>query len=322
MILIISQDQQDATTDIIIDWIDYFGYPFKRLNGMDFYRDISIQLSKDGYKLRILDIDWEEISIIWLRRWLSFGNKDEIYIQNSNNNPVVTKLNNYKKEELRVLLEFFFKSLPENKLFSAISTHEINKLLVLKKALELNINIPETHIMTSAKEFRKKEEKNVLITKSISNGTSMKISNKDYAAYTEIIEELPLLIKEKFSPSLFQHKVVKKYEIRSFLLSGKFYSMAIFSQGDKQTSVDFRKYNHEKPNRLIPIILPGKLESKLLRLASHFGLKTGSFDIIKTMDNEYVFLEVNPGGQFEMVSYPCNYHLERKFAEELIKRKK
>ena len=34
---------------------------------------------------------------------------------------------------------------------------------------------------------------------------------------------------------------------------------------------------------------------------------------------QYVFLEVNPEVQVGMVSYPCNYYLEKKLAEELIK---
>ena len=48
-------------------------------------------------------------------------------------------------------------------------------------------------------------------------------------------------------------------------------------------------------------------------------LETGSLDFIKTTDDRLVFLEVNPVGQFGMVSSPCNYYLEKKIAEYLIK---
>jgi|GEM_PF-2184302 hypothetical protein len=37
------------------------------------------------------------------------------------------------------------------------------------------------------------------------------------------------------------------YEIRSFVLENKIYSMAIFSQLDSQTATDFRQYNETKP---------------------------------------------------------------------------
>jgi len=46
-------------------------------------------------------------------------------------------------------------------------------------------------------------------------------------------------------------------------------------------------------------------------------LNSGSIDILVTPNNEYVFLEVNPVGQFGMVSQPCNYYLEKRIAERL-----
>jgi glutathione synthase/RimK-type ligase-like ATP-grasp enzyme len=46
-------------------------------------------------------------------------------------------------------------------------------------------------------------------------------------------------------------------------------------------------------------------------------LDTGSIDIVRTTDGRYVFLEVNPVGQFGMVSVPCNYNLELKVAKYL-----
>jgi glutathione synthase/RimK-type ligase-like ATP-grasp enzyme len=94
--------------------------------------------------------------------------------------------------------------------------------------------------------------------------------------------------------------------------------MAIFSQLDMQTSIDFRNYNLTKPNRTVPFKLPAHVESKLIQLMSILGQKTGSIDIIVTDEKEFVFLEVNPVGQYGMVSYPCNYELNMKMAEYLV----
>jgi D-alanine-D-alanine ligase-like ATP-grasp enzyme len=46
-------------------------------------------------------------------------------------------------------------------------------------------------------------------------------------------------------------------------------------------------------------------------------LNTGSIDLIVNTTGEYIFLEVNPVGQFGMVSSPCNYYLEREIARFL-----
>jgi D-alanine-D-alanine ligase-like ATP-grasp enzyme len=51
---------------------------------------------------------------------------------------------------------------------------------------------------------------------------------------------------------------------------------------------------------------------------SSIGLRSGSIDMILTPSGEYVFLEVNPVGQFKQVSYPCNFKLEKRIAETLI----
>jgi D-alanine-D-alanine ligase-like ATP-grasp enzyme len=49
-------------------------------------------------------------------------------------------------------------------------------------------------------------------------------------------------------------------------------------------------------------------------------LDIGSIDMIYTTDNKYVFLEVNPSGQFLGYSDTCNYCIEKKIAEFLIKK--
>jgi glutathione synthase/RimK-type ligase-like ATP-grasp enzyme len=50
-------------------------------------------------------------------------------------------------------------------------------------------------------------------------------------------------------------------------------------------------------------------------------LNTGSVDLIfSEEDNKYYFLEVNPMGQFGMVSKPCNYYLEKEMAQYLTKK--
>jgi glutathione synthase/RimK-type ligase-like ATP-grasp enzyme len=129
-----------------------------------------------------------------------------------------------------------------------------------------------------------------------------------------MIEELPL----NFHPTLFQEYIEKVFEIRSFYLNGLFYSSAIMSQNDRQTQIDFRNYNHTKPNRTPPYKLPNELENKLQKLMFDLNLNSGSIDLLVDKYGNYVFLEVNPIGQFAQVSKPCNYYLEEMIANSLI----
>jgi glutathione synthase/RimK-type ligase-like ATP-grasp enzyme len=144
-------------------------------------------------------------------------------------------------------------------------------------------------------------------------------SEMGYFTYTEMLEPQMLQgVGERMAPSFFQRYVEKDFELRIFFLDDDFDAMAIFSQNDEQTKVDYRKYNMANPNRVIPYRLPDAIKSKLSLLASKLGLNTGSFDMIVDKQGEYYFLEVNPVGQFGAHSEDCNLTIERRIAERLL----
>src|SRR5690606_13836356 len=108
---------------------------------------------------------------------------------------------------------------------------------------------------------------------------------------------------------------------RIFYLKEKTYAMAIFSQSNEQTKLDFSRYDYSYPNREDPFQLPVDIENKNIKMMKRIDLNCGSIDMILTPENEFVFLEVNPVGQFGMVSYPCNYNLENILAKTLCNEK-
>jgi len=83
--------------------------------------------------------------------------------------------------------------------------------------------------------------------------------------------------------------------------------------------IDFRLYNKENPARRVPFKLEKEIENRLSYFMKIENLNCGSFDLIVDKNGGFVFLEVNPVGQFGMVSYPCNYKLEKRIAEFLKK---
>ena len=106
----------------------------------------------------------------------------------------------------------------------------------------------------------------------------------------------------------------KLFEIRTFYLKRTCYSSAIFSQNDEKTKVDFRNYNYENPNRTPPFRLPKNIEKSIDLLMKKLDMTSGSLDFVYTKSKKFVFLEVNPIGQFQQVSLPCNYYLEKQIA--------
>ena len=47
-----------------------------------------------------------------------------------------------------------------------------------------------------------------------------------------------------------------------------------------------------------PYALPKAVESKILKFMDAFGLSYGAIDLVVTPKGEFVFLEINPNGQF------------------------
>jgi hypothetical protein len=54
--------------------------------------------------------------------------------------------------------------------------------------------------------------------------------------------------------------------------------MAIFSQNDKKTKIDFRNYNAIKPNRTVPFKLPIRIEEKIVKFMKLVDMNWGSID--------------------------------------------
>ncbi len=198
------------------------------------------------------------------------------------------------------------------KKINGYSNRVLNKLSVLRIANLVKLKTPITFIMSGQ---RLSSISGSFITKSITDYPPISINQRTFSAYTSVLKKEVYLSTVDFFPTLIQEQVQKEFEIRSYYLDGKFYSMAIFSQSDERTKIDFKRYNRTKPNRVVPFKLPKQIEVKLVKLFKRVNLNSGSVDLIYTINKEFIFLEVNPVGQFAMVSDPCNYFIEREIAK-------
>lgn len=195
----------------------------------------------------------------------------------------------------------------------------LNRLNVLDTARAYGLKTPNYAIISNYNQLQNFNNiSDSFVSKAIYNGIYQVSGNMSYYSYTEAHNKKDFKDKDlPVFPSLVTSLVEKNYEIRSFYLDGRFYSMAIFSQKNSQTKVDFRKYSDVKPNKNEPFQLPKNIEAKLEAIFKKYDLNCGSADFMVNKDNDYVFLEINPVGQFGMTSLPCNYDLEQKIANYL-----
>lgn len=324
MILIISTKTAEGTTCEVINWLHFFKSKWQKLNGEELYEDpvLTYKINDRGPDLQLLidnkTIFISDIKSIWFRRSGIWNNPDFEQVERRGRDT----LSKFCMAEINEIKNSFFHAISKKKCLSnPINQRDVNKINILSLAQAVGLNIPNTILCGIKKNLEEffKENKSIII-KPISNPDFFSIGGDIHMSYTEAVdEEFINQLPDKFIPCLAQQKIEKDIEIRTFVLEDELYSMAIFSQNDQQTQVDFRRYNNEKPNRNVPYKLPEALEKKIKLFMQKAHLTTGSIDLIKSVDGEYIFLEINPIGQFGMVSNPCNYPLERKVAEWLVK---
>lgn len=328
MILIFTT-QYDSSSNIVIQWLDSLGQDVIRING-DEHKYSLEKIDATGIYFKNAEsqaiINLSSATACWWRR----TGIREWHLQNNISNRKSTTHTDGKGIDLQTLLYHYMrnelKSLQtyiHNRLYSEIPinlgspTFDLNRLHVLEEAKKLNISVPHFEIVTNLLQLKATKNKyKKLVTKAIGEGLYDVIGNTRYYTYTEEITDFMINnIGLSFPPSLVMEEIDKQFEVRSFYIDGAFFSMAILSQSNEDSKVDFRK---APPAAEFPYKLPIELESKLRKLYKHLNLNTGSADIIVDKNNQHIFLEINPVGQFGMTSIPCNYNLEEKIAKYLI----
>lgn len=210
----------------------------------------------------------------------------------------------------------------QEKTIGADNGGRINKLQMLNHASNAGLNIPKT-LTTTCKndviDFVKIHKK--IISKSMDlnfiffDNDRLKLV---HGLTCEILHEDTLDLPDEFPLTIFQENIEKVLELRIFFLGNTNYASAIFSQTSNHTIQDYRNYDDDFPNRIVPFILPNDIEHKINKFKEITGLKMGSIDIILSPMNDYYFLEVNPQGQFMGVSEFCNFYLEKEVANFIV----
>jgi hypothetical protein len=113
--------------------------------------------------------------------------------------------------------------------------------------------------------------------------------------------EYALLDQVAVAPVIFQEFVPAEVDLRITVVGEELFAAAIHSQ-ELPYALDFRLFLEAGSGvRMSSTQLPDEVEAALLRLLKHAGLRYGAIDMRRTPDGRYVFLEVNPAGQWRFV---------------------
>lgn len=99
------------------------------------------------------------------------------------------------------------------------------------------------------------------------------------------------------SPCVFQEYIEKDFEVRAVVVGNKILACKILSRKNKKAALDWRGQEGDTP--FVRFKLPTKIEKQLVRFARAKGFAFASFDLIKSLDGKFYFLEMNrPGNWF------------------------
>ncbi len=326
MVLLVSSESDQSTSNVIMYLLRDKKKYFRLGEAQSIYglsvnlqdeTENSIEIEAGGMK-----IDLKDITSLWFRkRGIDLFGMFDVDYQTNNKELNIHLKKNIKQSELKTVQEYIYYKLNNKPHLGNYKIGDANKLISFEIAKECGLQIPSTIVSSAMKNLQNFEANHTpIMSKAIQDVFDHvdQPTNTYYGSLNKLVKNLQDEKDERIFPSALQAYVDKQVELRIFYLKGKFYSMAIFSQSNKKTKIDFRNYDDDKPNRCVPYNLPKSIEDKLRLFMSRVELFTGSIDMILTNNDEYVFLEVNPVGQYGMVSVPCNYHLDELIANELI----
>jgi glutathione synthase/RimK-type ligase-like ATP-grasp enzyme len=227
-----------------------------------------------------------------------------------------------------------------------------NKPYQLLVAREVGLSIPETLMTNDPLAVKDFHESNGGRTLFKSFGSSMRSGRNEFATQVReayagkfaMAPELPchesggehkyllfaqLLDSEKLRqidsiitcPLIFQKYVEKHVDIRVTVVGDAVFSAAIYSQEYEGTKVDFRSQVLQPPDKMprhVPFQLPASVEEKVMALMRRLGLLFGCIDILLTPDGDFVFLEVNPAGQWGWIENRADLKITDALVDLLI----
>jgi glutathione synthase/RimK-type ligase-like ATP-grasp enzyme len=117
-----------------------------------------------------------------------------------------------------------------------------------------------------------------------------------------------------FAPTMLQPYVEKAFELRCVVMGDKIFAAKMDSQASEDSRIDWRGGNPEHE----VFELPPQVQAALHRLMDSFGLNFASLDMIVTPEGEFVFLELNPNGQWLWLEHELGLPLVATMADLLM----
>lgn len=310
MILIVT-NRSDHTADWLILELERRGSAFVRFNTEDYPGGVRLVWTSIGQQLLELgerQIDLGQVGAVWYRRPLPPA--PELW-------PTRERAR-WAMGESREALEGVWRTLdalwvnhPDRNRLAGSKPHQ------LRRAENVGFEVPASLVSNDREAVRAfAAEHGPLVCKPLGEGR-LELDDEERLFFTsrfELAADDPL---DDFGPEpyLVQELVEKQYDLRVTVIDEHVFAVRIDSQAVPEGEVDWRQAGVGAPHAAEE--LPDDVVERCLELVRGYGLKFAAIDFVRARDGRYVFLELNPNGQWAWLEQLTGLPLRARLADLL-----
>lgn len=294
--LLILTNSEDATANYLCSRLTRENLPYLRLNSDTAVQCCRIQFSfQDGPLLSHAGRRYrpEDFTLLWYRRPQSLRLPFKVDL--TEETQIVA--------EWSEALEGFLAHIP-NKLWmnhpaaNAMASHKIEQLARAKAG---GISVPETLLTQELSELKAFWDKHngCIITKPLAAGyLERDDSRHDTVIFTQGVENRHLTEKPLCNcPTLFQERIHKFVDVRISIIDDFITAVGLRALDAGEQRLDIRRNNMEDVE-YSKLDLSQCLKDNLITLVRSYGLRFAAIDMAIDNQNNWIFFEINPNGQW------------------------
>ena len=304
----------DEAADLVQKQVQEAGAPVFRLNTDLFPQEVSAIFNPHRqtiFRWQDEQVSTDRIHSVWYRRHAAPALPDTIEPHHKE----------FCERETRAFLDGALSTIKCQRWLShpaALQKAE-QKLHQLTVARELGFNVPPTVVTNDPEAAKAFASNQALIVKAVRSGY---IANPEgnQAIFTSRLdaENMRHLDSLALSPVIFQKEIIKKSDLRATIIGEDLFTAEILSQERLSSSTDWRATDDpglkHKVHRL-----PPQVEELCRRIVSRMGLHFAAIDLALTPDEDYVFFELNPNGQWLWLEHQLQFPITRRIAQWLTR---
>jgi glutathione synthase/RimK-type ligase-like ATP-grasp enzyme len=315
MILILS-NKWDVTVDFVVKELQSREYPYLRLNTEDLpelsvttdLSDFSVTVEKEGDTVNIS----EEVGVVWYRRP---GKPFEFTEEKPDQGTV-----EYIREQWSAWLKSL-QTIPGIKWVNHPTDNDRmeSKIHQLRLADNLGFRTPKTVVSNEGSDIVEMFEQRdgAVISKALASPL-INASDQEEFVFSQYLDEPPAEDDESLEvcPTIFQEPLLPKIDYRVTVIGDTVLPVKIEGEDGEKVPVDWR--TEKEDVRFVEEDLPKHIENLCRRYVDEAGLVFGAIDLVKT-DDEFVFLEINPNGEWGWLQKPWDIPVAENLTELLIR---